>query len=290
MTATLLNTSKYLMLENLTLKNDYPYYDPTTGKASADAGRAVCLQDKGNYTVCKNVTLLSYQDTYYSNNNSGQFYFQDCEIHGLVDYVCGGGDVFFDNVLFYNESREMAEGKGDVTIAAPNGAKQYGYVMQNCTIDTHSAGFNFGRSWGSPSYLRWLNTTLKQPSKLASTRFTVAGMNSAADGFYEYNTMDESGKNISPASNVIEFTHKNGNKKYETIIDADEAANYTKEKVFEDAPELFKERIGYGTTGINAVNAAGFQQQSEGIFNIAGQRVSQATKGIFIVNGKKVIK
>ena len=289
-TATLLNTSKYLMLENLTLKNDYPYYDPTTGKASADAGRAVCLQDKGNYTVCKNVTLLSYQDTYYSNNNSGQFYFQDCEIHGLVDYVCGGGDVFFDNVLFYNESREMAEGKGDVTIAAPNGAKQYGYVMQNCTIDTHSAGFNFGRSWGSPSYLRWLNTTLKQPSKLASTRFTVAGMNSAADGFYEYNTMDESGKNISPASNVIEFTHKNGNKQYETIIDAEEAANYTKEKVFEDAPELFKERIGYGTTGINAVNAAGFQQQSEGIFNIAGQRVSQATRGIFIVNGKKVIK
>lgn len=289
-TATLLNTSKYLMLENLTLKNDYPYYDPTTGKASADAGRAVCLQDKGNYTVCKNVTLLSYQDTYYSNNSSGQFYFVDCEIHGLVDYVCGGGDVFYDNVLFYNESREMAEGKGDVTIAAPNGAKKYGYVMQNCTVDTHSAGFNWGRSWGSPSYLRWLNTTLKQPSKLASSRFTAAGMNSAADGFYEYNTMDESGKNISPASNVINFTHKNGNKQYETIIDAEEAAKYTKEKVFEDAPELFKERIGYGTTGINAVNAAGFQQQSEGIFNIAGQRVSQATKGIFIVNGKKIIK
>ena len=289
-TATLLNTSKYLMLENLTLKNDYPYYDPTTGKASASAGRAVCLQDKGNYTVCKNVTLLSYQDTYYSNNNNGQFYFVDCEIHGLVDYVCGGGDVFFDNVLFYNESREMAEGKGDVTIAAPNGAKKYGYVMQNCTIDTHSAGFNFGRSWGSPSYLRWLNTTLKQPSKLASTRFTVAGMNSAADGFYEYNTMDESGKNISPASNVINFTHSTGNKQYETIIDATEAANYTKEKVFEDAPELFKERIGYGTTGINAVNAAGFQQQSEGIYNTAGQRVSNSFKGIVIINGKKYVK
>ena len=289
-TATLLNTSKYLMLENLTLKNDYPYYDPNTGKASADAGRAVCLQDKGNYTVCKNVTLLSYQDTYYSNNNNGQFYFVDCEIHGLVDYVCGGGDVFFDNVLFYNESRELTEGKGDVTIAAPNGAKQYGYVMQNCTVDTHSAGFNFGRSWGSPSYLRWLNTTLKQPSKLASTRFTVAGMNSAADGFYEYNTMDESGKNISPASNVINFTHSTGNKQYETIIDATEAANYTKEKVFEDAPELFKERIGYGTDGINAINAATNQQESNGIFNIAGQRVNNSFKGIVIINGKKYVK
>ena len=184
----------------------------------------------------------------------------------------------------------MAEGKGDVTIAAPNGAKKYGYVMQNCTVDTHSAGFNWGRSWGSPSYLRWLNTTLKQPSKLASSRFTAAGMNSAADGFYEYNTMDESGKNISPASNVINFTHSTGDKQYETIINAEEAANYTKEKVFETAPELFKERIGYGTTGITTVNAAPFQQDSEGIFNIAGQRVSQATKGIFIINGKKIVK
>ena len=288
-TATLLNTSKYLMLENLTLKNDYPYYDPETGKAAKDAGRAVCLQDKGNYTVCKNVTMLSYQDTYYSNNSNGQFYFGDCEIHGLVDYVCGGGDVFFDNVLFYNESREIAEGKGDVTIAAPNGAKKYGYVMQNCTIDTHSAGFNFGRSWGSPSYLRWLNTTLKQPSKLASTRFTVAGMNSAADGFYEYKTMDESGKNISPASNVIEFTHKNGNKKYETIIDAEEAANYTKEKVFENAPELFKERIGYGTDGISTIPAADGKQNPKGMFNLAGQQVNKSFKGIVITNGKKVL-
>jgi hypothetical protein len=100
--------------------------------------------------------------------------------------------------------------------------------------------------------------------------------------------MDESGKNISPTSNVINFTHSTGNKQYETIIDATEAANYTKEKVFEDAPELFKERIGYGTTGINAVNASGFQQQSEGIYNTAGQRVKKATKGIYIINGKKI--
>lgn len=288
-TATLLNTSKYLMLENLTLKNDYPYYDPETGKAAKDAGRAVCLQDKGNYTVCKNVTMLSYQDTYYSNNSNGQFYFGDCEIHGLVDYVCGGGDVFFENVLFYNESREMTEGVGDVTIAAPNGAKQYGYVMQNCTVDTHSATFNWGRSWGAPSYLRWLNTTLKQPSKLVSSRFTAKGMNSVADGFYEYNTMDESGKSISPASNVIKFYLDTNEKEYETIIDATEAAKYTKEKVFENAPDLFKERIGYGTDGISIIPAADGKQNPKGMFNLAGQQVNKSFKGIVITNGKKVL-
>lgn len=288
-TATLLNSSQYLMLENLTLKNDYPYYDPETGKAAKDAGRAVCLQDKGNYTVCKNVTMLSYQDTYYSNNSNGQFYFGDCEIHGLVDYVCGGGDVFFENVLFYNESREMTEGVGDVTIAAPNGAKQYGYVMQNCTVDTHSATFNWGRSWGSPSYLRWLNTTLKQPTKIVSSRFTAKGMNSVADGFYEYNTMDESGKTISPASNVIKFYLASNEKEYETIIDETEAAKYTKEKVFENAPDLFKERIGYGTNGISTIPAAEGKQNPKGMFNLAGQQVNKSFKGIVIINGKKVL-
>ena len=299
-TATLLNTSKYLMLENLTLKNDYPYYDPETGKAAKDAGRAVCLQDKGNYTVCKNVTMLSYQDTYYSNNSSGQFYFGDCEIHGLVDYVCGGGDVFFENVLFYNESREMTEGVGDVTIAAPYGAKQYGYVMQNCTVDTHSATFNFGRSWGAPSYLRWLNTTVNQPQKIRvkeneTNRFTIAGMNSVADGFYEYHTMNASGEDITPASNVINFSHKDKStgketfKEYETIIDATEAAKYTKEKVFENAPALFKERIGYGTDGISTIPAAEGKQNPKGMFNLAGQQVNKSFKGIVIINGKKVL-
>ena len=287
-TATLLNTSNGLTLENLTLKNAYPYYDPATGKASAFAGRAVCLQDKGNYTVCRNVTMLSYQDTYYSNNSSGQFYFGNCEIHGLVDFVCGGGDVFFENTTFYLESREVAEGKGDVTIAAPNGAKQYGYVMDGCVIDCHSATFNWGRSWGSVANLAWLNTTLKQPSAIVSSRFTAAGMNCAADGFFEYNTMDEAGNVISPASNIILFTHSSGNKEYETILTAEGAAQYSKDNVFADAPKAFKDRVGIGTVGIDSVVKVAPRQDA--IYNLQGVRVQQAVKGLYIVNGKKVVK
>lgn len=288
-TATLLNTSEGLTLENLTLKNLYPYYDPSTGKASAFAGRAVCLQDKGNLTVCKNVTMLSYQDTYYSNNSNGYFYFGNCDIHGLVDFVCGGGDVFYENTTFTLESREMTEGKGDVTIAAPNGAKQYGYVMDHCIIDCHSATFNWGRSWGSPSKLAWLNTTLKQPSKIASGRFTAAGMNSAADGFFEYNTVDESGNVISPASKVIEFTHSNGNKKYETILTDAEAADYSKAKVFADAPQSFKDRVGLGgAVGITNVGQ-NIKADNDAIYNIKGMRMTNPTRGLYIIGGKKVM-
>jgi hypothetical protein len=233
--------------------------------------------------------MLSYQDTYYSSNNNGYFYFTNCDIHGLVDFVCGGGDVFFENTTFTLESREMTEGKGDVTIAAPNGAKQFGYVMNECTVDCKSATFNWGRSWGSISGLAWLNTTLKQPSKIVSSRFTAAGMNSAADAFYEYNTMDESGNVISPRSNVIKFTHSSGNKEYETILSKEQADRYAKIVVFADAPQEFKDRVGVTEilTSIKSTNVVNPAERT--IYNMQGMRVQKAEKGLYIINGKKVV-
>jgi len=43
-----------------------------------------------------------------------------------------------------------------------------------------------------------------------------------------------------------------------------------------------------GTTGINQVNGEGLKIQGE-YYNLAGQRVAQPTKGLYIVGGKKVI-
>lgn len=233
-TATLLNRSENLYLQDLTLRNAMPF----DGKAFA--GRAVTLQDKGKNTICKNVSLESYQDTYYSNNGSAYFYFEDGEIHGVVDYVCGGGDVYFNRVKFVNESVK------NTTIAAPNGAKKFGYVMNNCTIETLCSQFNFGRSWGTYSGLAWLNTTINQPSKLASSRFTTAGMNCAADKFVEYNSMDSNGNRITPASNKLTFTHSDGNKSYETVLTDEEAAGYAIDKVFPDwDPEAIAAQVKY---------------------------------------------
>lgn len=233
-TATLLNRSENLYLQDLTLRNAMPF----DGKAAA--GRAVALQDKGKNTICKNVSLESHQDTYYSNNNSAYFYFEDGEIHGVVDYVCGGGDVYFNRVKFVNEVQKNA------TIAAPNGAKKFGYVMNGCTIETLCSQFNFGRSWGTFSGLAWLNTTINHPSKLASTRFNTTGMNCAADKFVEYNSMDTNGNRISPASNELTFTHSSGDKTYETILSDTEAADYAIDKVFPDwDPEAIAAQTEY---------------------------------------------
>ena len=46
--------------------------------------------------------------------------------------------------------------------------------------------------------------------------------------------------------------------------------------------------FGGGTTGINAVNGSEFKVNGE-YYNLAGQRVANPTKGLYIVNGKKVI-
>lgn len=53
------------------------------------------------------------------------------------------------------------------------------------------------------------------------------------------------------------------------------------------APFYLFDAIG-GTTGIDAVNGSGAMVNGE-YYNLAGQRVAQPTKGLYIVNGKKVV-
>lgn len=225
-TATLLNTSENLYMQDLTLKNDWDYY------GIAGDGRGVCLQDKGNNTVCKNVRMLSYQDTYYTNNAEGNFYWEDSEIHGTVDFICGEGTLFMENSKLFVEKRN-ADGTGECTITAPStkDGKQYGYVFNNCTIENEAESFNFGRAWNNKPRAAYLNTTIIN-DKLISTRWRVAGMNNNNPvEFVEYKSVDESGSVISPESNVVTFTNAGG-VTMETILTDAQAANFALDKVF----------------------------------------------------------
>lgn len=230
-TATLLNTSNGLYMQDLTIQNALDYY------GTGSAGRAVCLQDKGQNTICKNVKMLSYQDTYYSNKASN-FYWEDSEIHGTVDYLCGDGNVVYNRVKLVNESRAKDEKSGDCTICAPYNTAttadryNWGYVFLDCTVETLSKTFNFGRSWGGESKATYINTKVLDPSAIAPSRFTTGGMNVAASSFKEYNTMDAEGNVISPASNVMTFTHSTGDKTYETILTEAEAAEFTIKNIY----------------------------------------------------------
>lgn len=228
-TATFLVTGKNTYFQDLTLQNALDYY------GAGAAGRAVCLQDKGSRTICKNVKMLSYQDTYYSNANS-QFYWETSEIHGTVDFICGGGDVFFNKCLLVGESRKADSKNGEVTLTAPytDASNKFGYVFDGCTIENKAAKFNFGHAWGGVPRLAFLNTTLNQPNEIAAARFTAGGMNVPADKFVEYNSVDKDNNVVSPESNVVKFTKDKLTNEMETILTAEQAAEYALDKVFPD--------------------------------------------------------
>lgn len=165
-------------IEDITIKNAWEYTGTT--------GRAVTIQDKGTRTIAKNVKLLSYQDTYYSNNQSGEFFFEDGEIHGTVDFVCGTGDVIYKDVTLYLEKRT-----GNV-ISAPNQPKEFGYVFLDCTIDGDAANegtYYLGRPWGTGVKAQFVNTQMKVTPAAAGWTEMGAGRYPAV--FAEFNSYKE---------------------------------------------------------------------------------------------------
>ena len=216
-----------LYMQDLTLKNALDYYN------AGSAGRAAVIQDAGNRTIGKNVRMLSYQDTYYSSNNSQQAYWETCDIHGTVDFICGGGDIRFQNTTISLEPRALT-GKGGRTITAPTTNTQFGYVFDGCTIVDLAEGkgnWNFGRTWQNEPICIFLNTTLDDNAKntLINKRWIEKGMNNKDPKvFGEFYTMDKNGNDITPASNRI--TSFGGT--FETILNANQVADYAYDKMF----------------------------------------------------------
>jgi len=225
-------------LQDLTIQNALDYY-------KNDNGRAVALWDQGTKTVCKNVRLLSYQDTYYSNLQGAVKYFEDCEIHGTVDFICGDGSVYFKNNLLYAEKRKAAGGGQDALTANNGIASDRGYVFEGCTIQSECPTVSLGRAWNNTPTTTFLNTlvdyeagqfSFSDDSKIQ--RWTKELMNANAwPRFGEYNTHLSDGTVLTPASNVVTFLDtKNGNatQDIETVLSAEQAAAYTMEYTLGD--------------------------------------------------------
>ena len=222
-----------LYLQDLTLQNALDYYGALDNKQVG--GRAAVINDAGNRTIGKNIRMLSCQDTYYSSNDNMQSYYEDCDIHGTVDFICGGGDVRFQNTTLSLEPRQL-DLKGSRTVVAPRGTVKFGYVFDNCKVIDLALGngtWNFGRTWNNQPITVYLNTTLDDnaAATLISSRWIEKGMNNTDPVLFgEYNTMDAAGNNITPASNII---HSHGGD-FETIINAEQAAGFTYQMMFSE--------------------------------------------------------
>ncbi|MCH5326663.1 MAG: pectin esterase [Duncaniella sp.] len=231
-TATIKNQSTGLYMQDLTLQNAMDYYGAIDAKLGG--GRGVVLQEKGTMTIAKNVTLLSYQDTYYTNNADGKYYWETSDIHGTVDFFCGEGTMFYNNSTITVEKRNR-DGKGGCTLTAPSTkvGNRYGYVFSGCKIVNYAENYNYGRAWSNEPRCAFINTTVMD-SKLVSSRWTAEGMNVVAKEFVEYRTVDKNGNVVSPSSKVIEFKKGSSVNKMETILTASQAAEFALEKVYPD--------------------------------------------------------
>lgn len=225
-----------LYMQDLTLKNALDYYGALDNKQVG--GRAAVINDAGNRTIGKNVKMLSYQDTYYSSNDAMQSYYEDCDIHGTVDFICGGGDVRFQNTTLTLEPRQL-DLKGSRTLVAPRGTVKFGYVFDNCNVVDLAQGqgnWNLGRTWNNKPITVYLNTTLDENAEktLIASRWIEKGMNNTDPVLFgEFNTMNAEGKDITPASNII----KSHGGEYQTIINAEQAAQFSYKMMFSENPE-----------------------------------------------------
>ncbi len=210
-TATLcFNNADNLYMQDMTVFNKAVYGNTA---AYNTTGRHVAIQEQSDKVVYKNVRLKSTQDTYYTKGT--RTYWEGGEIHGTTDFICGGGDVYFNKVLLW-EMKVSA-------IVAPQSNTSWGYVFKDCTVDGTVSGFTLGRSWGDARAV-FLNTTM---NKLPSAAGWGDPMNSVPKVFAEYKSVTANGTAVDLSKRRSLYTKDATTVTLNPVLTDAEAAKYT---------------------------------------------------------------
>ena len=181
--------STNIYMENFTSRNDLDF-----GKADR-AGVGVAHYG-GNRDIMKNVTLQSVQDTQVTGEKG---YYLNVTIHGTVDYICGGGDHYYDHCEFIMEH----EG-GVIAAPATSASLKHGYVLQGCTVSGKD-NFHLGRPWQNEPRAFFLNTVMKAQPNEEGWR----SMGNLPTHFFEYNSMDADGNALDLSKRINSPTSTN---------------------------------------------------------------------------------
>ena len=177
----------------------------------------------GKKAVFLHVAMQSQQDTQVTGESG---YYKDCKIYGAVDYICGGGDHFYDRCELI-----MTNG-GYITAPSTNPSNKWGYVFQQCTINGYqgsytydtAGAYTFGRPWQGEPRCYFLNTTMN----LMAAADGWSGMGTLTTHFYEYNTTDSNGQPVDVSGRQNSKTSVNT---YSPFLNDDEAQRFTVENV-----------------------------------------------------------
>lgn len=200
-------------LQDLTIRNNYDF------RAATLKGVSVAVTG-GNKTAMKNVAMQASQDTYVTGKRT---YLEDCDIFGTTDFICGGGDIYFErcNLILGNKSGAV--------ISAPNTStdNKWGYVFQNCLVKADEGAtlvtdksWNLGRPWQNEPRAYYLNT--KMEVLCSDGGWTTMG--SLPTHFYEYKSVDKNGNLIDLSTRKNSPTSTNT---YSPVLTDAEAAMFT---------------------------------------------------------------
>ena len=229
------NTDFYA--EDLTLENEFNYWGSMAGQSSGTgAGRADVFFDRGNRSILKNVALKSYQDTYYSSNASSDYrgYFENCDFYGVVDFICGNGNIWFEKCNLILRDR-----RGN-NIVAPSTevGQEWGYVFNKCSIKPESDNmtkftdkdWTLARAWDKSPACTYLNTKMyTQPQSYGWGR----SMNSEKMyllRFHEYKSTDAADNMLSLVTrSLASCSPEPGSDDF--ILSDEQASKYTRRNV-----------------------------------------------------------
>lgn len=187
--------------ENITIAN-------TAGKDKS-VGQAEALYTASDRQTFKNCRLLGHQDTYKSNDGV-RFYFKDCFIEGTVDFIYGGGVVFFDSCTI-NSVRDggyiTAPAEG-LTIKRTETAigtfLRYGLIFRNCNLTANEGvaegSYYLGRPWKTTAGAYYFNCRMGK--HINSKGWMEWDGNESTASFCEYNSMDADGNLLDVSGRV----------------------------------------------------------------------------------------
>ena len=216
---------------------DIEFWSNFRNDPKAFANRAVALNEKnckGN--ILKNVSLLSTQDTYYTNDG-GYTYLEDCKISGTVDFICGGGTVYFNHCDIRLLPRGTTGNRDVITAPATDAASKFGYVFADCYIDggaEQDGRFHLGRPWKNAPRSVFLNCCMNvtpAPEGWCEMHGTQPAL------FAEYCTTDGHFAPLDLTHRRTTFNDAQGQPqpiRYNPALTSEEAELYTVDNVFPD--------------------------------------------------------
>lgn len=200
--------------QDITFRNDKDF-----DKANREGvGAAV---SGGKKAVFVHVAMQSQQDTQVTGESG---YYLNCKLYGAVDFICGGGDHYYDQCELI-----MTNG-GYITAPSTSSVNKWGYVFQNCTVNGYEGSYSYnapyylGRPWQGEPRTYFLNTRMN----LLPNNDGWGGMGTLKTHFYEYHSTDKDGNVLDLSVRKNSPTSTNT---YNPWLTDEEAARFTVENV-----------------------------------------------------------